>query len=150
MADRDHYAPGWKYNEYEMRGVPVRLEVGPKDVANQAVMSVRRDSRAKESIPLANLAERLPALLEEIQAALFASAQAYREENTAFAGSLEEIEAHFRERRGYVATPWDGDAKFEAEVKARTMATLRCVPLDQSRFREQAAGRPWALFARAY
>ena len=58
--------------------------------------------------------------------------------------------AHFRDRRGYVATPWDGDAKFEAEVKARTMATLRCVPLDQSRFRDQAGGRSWALFARSY
>src|SRR5580765_7391906 len=150
VDDRDHYTPGWKYNEYEMRGVPVRLEVGPKDVANQAVMSVRRDSRAKESIPIANLAERLPALLEEIQAALFASANAYREESTAFAGSIEEIEAHFRERRGYVATPWDGDAKFEAEVKARTMATLRCVPNDQSRFLDQAGGRSWALFARSY
>jgi prolyl-tRNA synthetase len=74
VDDRDQYTPGWKYNEHELRGVPVRLEVGPKDVASGAVMSVRRDNRAKESIPLAALAERLPALLEEVQRALFDAA----------------------------------------------------------------------------
>jgi prolyl-tRNA synthetase len=150
VDDREQYTPGWKYNEHELRGVPVRLEVGPKDVANAAVMSVRRDNRAKESIPLAALAARLPALLGEVQRALFESARQFREEQTAFAGSLEEIEAHFREKRGFVATPWSGDAALEAEIKARTMATLRCVPIDQSRYRDASGGRPWALFARAY
>ncbi len=150
VDDRDQYTPGWKYNEYELRGVPVRLEVGPKDVANRAVMSVRRDSRAKESIPLDALATRLPALLDDLQRSLFEQAKAFRDESTVWAESLPEIEAHFAEKRGYVATPWDGDGGFEAEVKARTMATLRCVPLDQSRFADRAQGRPWALFARAY
>ncbi|HTO90459.1 MAG TPA: proline--tRNA ligase [Candidatus Sulfotelmatobacter sp.] len=147
---RDQYSPGWKYNEYELRGVPVRLEVGPRDVSAQSVMSVRRDTRAKQPIPLAELGVRVPALLGQVQRDLFDSALKFREENTAFARDLGEIEAHFAERRGFVATPWEGDAKFEAEVKARTMATLRCVPLDQSRFREQASGRSWALFARSY
>jgi prolyl-tRNA synthetase len=147
---RDQYSPGWKYNEYELKGVPVRLEVGPRDVANAAVMSVRRDGRAKESIPLATVGERLPALLEEIQKSLFAAAQQFRDENTAFVDGLDAIEAHFKDRRGMVAVPWDGSAAFEAEVKARTMATMRCVPLDQSRFRDAAGGRTWALFARAY
>jgi prolyl-tRNA synthetase len=150
VDDRDQYTPGWKYNEYELRGVPVRLEVGPKDVAQSAVMSVRRDTRAKESIPVDRLAERLPALLDDIQSALFEAARRFRDENTTFAPDLAAVEACFRERRGYVAVPWDGDAAFEAEVKARTMATLRCIPLDQSRFRDEAQGRPWALFARAY
>jgi prolyl-tRNA synthetase len=147
---RDQYSPGWKYNEYELKGVPVRLEVGPRDVANAAVMSVRRDGRAKESIPLATVGERLPALLEEIQKSLFAAARQFRDENTAFVDGLDAIEAHFKDRRGMVAVPWDGSAAFEAEVKARTMATMRCVPLDQSRFRDAAGGRTWALFARAY
>uniref|UniRef100_A0A832MLI5 Proline--tRNA ligase n=1 Tax=Eiseniibacteriota bacterium TaxID=2212470 RepID=A0A832MLI5_UNCEI len=150
VDDRDQYTPGWKYNEYELRGVPVRLEVGPRDVAAGAVMSVRRDTRARESIPLDALATRLPALLGDIQRALFEDARRFREQHTVWADSLEEIEAHFRERRGFVATPWDGDAAFEAEVKARTMATLRCVPLDQSAFHDRAGGRRWALFARAY
>jgi prolyl-tRNA synthetase len=113
-------------------------------------MSVRRDTRAKESIPLAVLAERLPALLAEIQRDLFEDARRFRDENTGFAESVDAIEAHFRDRRGYVAVPWNEDAAFEAEVKARTMATLRCVPLDQSAFRDRAGGRTWALFARAY
>jgi prolyl-tRNA synthetase len=150
VDDRDQYTPGWKYNEYEMRGVPVRLEVGPKDVANQAVMSVRRDSRAKESIPLAQLAARLPALLEDVQQALFTSALQFRDENTVFANSVEEAEAHFKDKRGYVAMAWDGSAALEEQMKARTMATLRCVPIDQSRFEKAAGGKTWALFARAY
>ncbi len=151
VDDRDQYSPGWKYNEYELRGVPVRLEVGPRDVAGGAVMSVRRDNRAKESIPLAGLAERLPALLGEIQRALFQAAFEFRAKNTATARTLEEIEAHFSERRGFVAVPWSGDPELEARIKARTGATLRCVPLDQRPFAEISGdGRPVALFARAY
>ncbi|MEO5617913.1 MAG: proline--tRNA ligase [Candidatus Eisenbacteria bacterium] len=147
---RDQHSPGWKYNEYELRGVPVRLEVGPRDVASGAVMTVRRDNRAKESVPLGDLAHRLTALLAEVQSALFAAAQAFRDENTAFVAGLPEAEAHFATRRGYVAMPWTDDARLEAEIKTRTMATLRCIPLDQSRFRDAAGGRTWALFARSY
>ena len=151
VDDREQYTPGWKYNEYELRGVPLRLEVGPKDVAKGTVMSVRRDNRAKESIPLESLAPRVTTLLDEVQAALLESARAFRAENTAFASTLEEIEAHFGERRGFVAAPWDGSPEFEAQVRERTGATMRCVPLDQApyagRFR---AAHPVALFARAY
>jgi len=150
VDDRDQYSPGWKYNEYELRGVPVRLEVGPRDVAGQSVMSVRRTDRKKEPIPLASLAERLPALLAEIQKDLFAAASTFRDENTMFAKDVAELEKHFAEKRGFVALAWNDDAKLEAEIKARTMATLRCVPLDQSRFRDAAGGQPWALFARSY
>jgi prolyl-tRNA synthetase len=151
VDDRDQYTPGWKYNEYELRGVPIRLEVGPKDVAKQAVMSVRRDGRAKESIPLAALAERVPALLEEVQRSLFEAARAFRAENTATARTIAEIEAHFAGRRGFVAVPWDGSEAFEAEVKERTGATMRCVPLDASPWPGLARdGEEVALFARAY
>jgi prolyl-tRNA synthetase len=151
VDDREQYTPGWKYNEHELRGVPVRLEVGPKDVAKGAVMSVRRDNRAKESIPLEMLADRLPALLDEVQRALFESARAFREENTATAGTLQELEAHFAAKRGFVAVPWDGNAAFEAEVKEKTGATMRCVPLDQAPWRGLARdGQEVALFARAY
>ena len=118
VDDRDQYTPGWKYNEYEMRGVPVRLEIGPKDVANNAVMSVRRDTRGKESIPFAQLAERLPALLADIQRSLFEQAKTFRDENTVLAASKEEVIAHFAaEKRGFVAVAWDGTAAFEAEIK---------------------------------
>ncbi len=152
VDDRDQYSPGWKYNEYEMRGVPVRLEIGPKDVANQAVMSVRRDTRGKESIPLANLAERLPALLAEIQASLFQQALDFRTANTVLASSKDEVIAHFAaEKRGFVAVPWDGSAEFEADVKEKTGATLRCVPFDTERFASiEKPGHRIALFARSY
>ena len=152
VDDRDQYSPGWKYNEYEMRGVPVRLEIGPKDVANQAVMSVRRDTRAKESIPLAQLAERLPALLADIQQGLFQQALDHRTANTTLVHTLDEVIAHFAaEKRGFVAVPWDGSAAFEAKVKEQTGATLRCVPFDTERFASIAKdGHRVALFARSY
>lgn len=152
VDDRDQYTPGWKYNEYEMRGVPVRLEIGPKDVANQAVMSVRRDTRGKESIPLASLADRLPALLGEVQQSLFEQAKAFRESQTVLAASKEEVIAHFKaDRRGFVAVAWDGSAAFEAEIKEQAGATLRCLPLDASRFAAlERPGTRVALFARAY
>ena len=152
VDDRDQYSPGWKYNEYEMRGVPVRLEIGPKDVANDAVMSVRRDTRAKESIPFAALPDRLPALLAEIQQSLFDQAKAYRDENTLLAGSKDEVIAHFAaEKRGFVAVAWDGTEAFEAEIKEKCGATLRCMPFDLSRFGTlEKPGHRVALFARAY
>lgn len=152
IDDRDQYTPGWKYNEYEMRGVPVRLEVGPKDVANNAVMSVRRVDRGKESIPIDQLAERLPKLLAEVQATLFQQAKDLRDQCTVLATSKEEVIAHFAaDKRGLVAVPWDGTATFEAEVKEKTGATLRCVPFDLTRFGSlERPGHRVALFARAY
>jgi prolyl-tRNA synthetase len=151
VDDRDQYTPGWKYNEYEMRGVPVRLEVGPKDVAKAAVMAVRRDTRAKESIPLAELAARLPAMLADVQRTLFEQARSFRDQNTARVSSRDEVIAHFAaDKRGFVAVPWDGTAAFEAAIKEQCGATLRCVPLDQSPFAAISGGRRVALFARSY
>jgi prolyl-tRNA synthetase len=151
VDDRDQYTPGWKYNEHELRGVPLRLEVGPRDVAQQSVMTVRRDTRAKEPIALGALGERLPALLEDIQRSLFQSASAFRDENTATARNDAEIEAHFAERRGFVAFAWDGSAAVENEIKEKTGATLRCMPLDPNPFAHLARdGERVGLFARAY
>jgi len=153
VDDREQYSPGWKYYEHELRGVPVRLEVGPKDVEKGAVMSVRRLDRRKESIPLDQLPARLPALLEEVQADLFKAAQTFRAAQTSSATSIDDLVRHFVTdgRRGLVALPWDGDARLEAEIKERCAATLRCVPLDQAQFEGIApAGRQVALFARAY
>ncbi|MGH7742144.1 MAG: proline--tRNA ligase [Candidatus Eiseniibacteriota bacterium] len=150
VDDRDQYTPGWKYNEHEMRGVPVRLEVGPRDVAAGNVMSVRRDNRAKEPIALEQLGERLPQLLDEVQRALFESARAFRAENTVFVATAEEAESHFASRRGFAVMPWNEDAALEARIKERCSATLRCVPLDQSPFAAMSGGRRVALFARSY
>lgn len=152
VDDRDQYSPGWKYNEYEMRGVPIRLEVGPKDVASAAVMTVRRDTRAKESVPLAELGTRLPAMLADVQKTMFEQAKAFREESTVLATTKEEVIAHFSaEKRGFVAVPWDGTAAFETEIKEKCGATMRCMPFDLSRFGSlERPGHRVALFARAY
>jgi prolyl-tRNA synthetase len=113
---------------------------------------VRRDARAKESVPFGALAERLPALLADIQATLYRQAETFRAENTTLAGSKAEVLAHFAaDRRGFVAAPWDGSAAYEAEVKEKTGATLRCVPFDLSRFGSlERPGHRVALFARSY
>ncbi len=151
VDDRDQYTPGWKYNEYEMRGVPLRLEVGPRDVAQGAVMSVRRDNRAKESIPLAALGTRVTELLDLVQQGLFDAAKQFRADSTVIVPTVAELEAHFATKRGFVGLPWDDDAAVEAQIKERTGATLRCVPLDQSPFEGVASqGKPIALFARSY
>jgi len=152
VDDRDQYSPGWKYNEHEMRGVPLRLEIGPRDVAGETVMSVRRDTRAKEPIPFATLAGRVPELLADIQRTLFAQARDFRAAHTARAASKQDVLAHFgAEKRGFVAVPWDGSAAFEAEVKEKTGATLRCVPRDADGFADLARpGHRIALFARSY
>jgi prolyl-tRNA synthetase len=144
---RDQYSPGWKYNEHELRGVPVRLEVGPRDVAQSSVMSVRRDTRAKEPIALDALATRLPELLEHIQRDLFEAAKRFRDENTVRVASVDEMETHFQSKRGFAVLPWNDDEGLEAQIKQRTGATLRCVPLDPAVL---GGDRPLALFARAY
>jgi prolyl-tRNA synthetase len=147
---RDQYTPGWKYNEYELRGVPVRLEVGPRDVAQGSVLSVRRDTRAKEPIPIDSLGERLPRLLDEVQLSLLEAARTFVRENTAAGSSLADVERHFADRRGYIVLPWpkDDDA-LEAQIKERTGATLRNIPLDPSPYASLHKG-PVALFARSY
>ena len=151
VDDREQYSPGWKYYEHELRGVPVRLEVGPRDVAKESVMSVRRLDRAKEPIALEHLAERLPAALEQAQEAMFGAAREFRDRNTVGLATIDDLVRHFQDegRRGFVAVPWSGSAALEAEIKEKCAATLRCVPLDQSPFRAPA-GQRVALFARAY
>jgi hypothetical protein len=143
IDDRDQYSPGWKYNEYEMRGVPVRLEVGPRDVANQAVMSVRRDNRAKESIPLDQLATRLPAILDEVQATLFQQAKEFRAANTVLATSKDEVLAHFGcgqarargravGRLGRVRGGGEGEDRRHAPLHAARLGTFRLTGASRS------------------
>ena len=150
VDDRDQYSPGWKYNEYELRGVPLRLEIGPRDVAQGSVMTVRRDTRAKEPVPLTALATRVPELLDAIQQSLFAAALEFRSANTAVARSLGEVEAHFADRRGFVAVPWPADPALEAAIKERSGATLRCIPIEPPTLPGLAPGTRVALFARSY
>jgi prolyl-tRNA synthetase len=126
---REGIKPGAKYYEWEMRGVPLRLEVGPKDIEKQSVFSARRDTRAKAALPLAGLPEAVARLLDAIQADLLASARARREANshrdvTSYARFKEIMEGP----GGFVYAGWNGDPAVEAKVKEETKATIRVIP----------------------
>jgi len=156
-VDRSDNTPGWKYNEWEMRGVPVRMEIGPRDVQNNSVMLVRRDNRAKEPVALDALETRLPALLEELQQALYQRALAFRESNTYSTESYDEFKRIIAEKRGFVRVKWAEDSAAELAIKEETKATLRVIPLEQPEGGVQGkciyTGKPAtceAIFARAY
>ena len=149
--------PGWKFSEYEMRGVPLRIEIGPRDVkAGQAVL-VRRDTKAKEIVPLASLAARVPVLLESIQAGLMAQARAFLEANIRDAGDFQGFKDILENQRGFVRAPWCGGEACEGRIKTETMATIRVIPLDESEAKTDgpcvacgAKGQALAYFARGY
>ena len=148
--------PGWKFSEYEMRGVPLRLEIGPKDIEKSAVFAARRDTRAKASIPMAGLADAIKALLAEVQANLLDRARKFRDEHTFRADSYDEFKATMEGRPGFVIAPWCEGASCEAEIKAETQATIRNIPEGYG----EAPGKPCikcgkpatvsAWFAKAY
>ncbi len=131
MDDRDQFTPGFKYNEWEMKGVPLRLEIGPRDVADNAVMAARRDIKGKEKVSVQGIAETVKTVLDSIQKTLFEQALAFREANTRDASTMEEMAQLILKERGFVRVWWEGDADAEAKVKEDTKATLRCFPLDQ-------------------
>jgi prolyl-tRNA synthetase len=155
IDDDDTQTPGFKFNEWERRGVPVRFEVGPRDVKSNQVFAARRDTGKKTPILIDNLAEATRDLLEEVQQNMLAQARAHREENTYAVESLEELAARLEERRGFVRARWCGSAECETAVKERTTATLRCLPFGEPDDSGPClvCGRPAprrALFAKAY
>ena len=148
-------SPGWKFSEYEMLGVPLRLEIGPKDIEKGSVFSARRDTREKAAIPMAELGTRIPELLMAIQANLLARARQFREEHTSSAATWDEFKAAMDGRPGFVIASWCGSANCEAEIKAETQATLRNIPLGSPRvdgacIKCNATASAKAWFAKAY
>jgi len=155
IDDSEENSPGWKFAEWELRGVPLRLEIGPKDLEKSQVFSARRDTRAKAPIPLADLAERVPALLAEIQANLLAGARQFREEHTTEATTWGDFNAAMEGRPGFVIASWCGRDECEAQIKAETQATLRNIPLDAEEepgtcVKCDRPSRVKAWFAKAY
>jgi prolyl-tRNA synthetase len=128
LDDRDMYTPGWKFAEWEMRGVPLRLEIGPKDIEKSQVMLARRDTREKLSTPMDGLPDRVRTLLDEIQQSLYQRALKFREEHTTWVETYEEFKQAMDGRPGFVVAPWVHDAANEARVKSETQATIRNVP----------------------
>jgi len=128
LDDRDTQTPGWKYNEWELRGVPLRLEIGPKDIEKSQVMLARRDTREKSPAAMDGLASHVVGMLDSIQEALFARAVAFREEHTTHTDSYDEFKQILEGRPGFVVSPWCGSAICEAQIKAETQATIRNIP----------------------
>ena len=155
LDDREAYTPGWKFAEWELRGVPLRMEIGPKDLEKSQVVLARRYTREKMSSPFDGLAARVATLLGDIQAALYRSALQFREAHTTRAATYEEFKSAMEGRPGFVIAGWCGSAECEAQIKAETQATLRNVPFGA----EHTAGtcvkcgsssRGEAWFAKAY
>jgi prolyl-tRNA synthetase len=150
--------PGFKYNHWELRGVPVRIEIGPRDAAKGEVVLVpRTDRTAKEAVATGAVAERVTDLLGRIQQALYDQALAFQQARTYTAASYAEFTALLADRAklGFIGAWWCGDAACEAEIKAETQATIRCLPLDQPQGEGPCihcgkVGRQWAIFGKAY
>src|SRR5687767_11458209 len=128
LDGREAYTPGWKFAEWELRGVPVRLEIGPKDLEKSQVVLARRDTREKSFVPMEGLAAHVEQLLAAIQQALFERATAFRSEHTSRTDSYDEFKQIMDGRPGFVISPWCGSATCEADIKAETQATIRNIP----------------------
>ena len=124
-------SPGFKFNEWEMKGVPLRMEVGPKDVENGNVVLARRDTGKKEFLSKDKVIEQVPELLDNIQEGLFQQALSFREENTHAVSSYDDFKKVIEEG-GFVRSGWDGTEETEAKIKEETKATIRCIPFDEN------------------
>jgi len=155
LDERDE-RPGWKFSEWEMRGVPLRLEIGPKDIEKSQVLLARRDTREKAGVAMDGLAGHVRSLLDEIQKSLLERALKFREEHTHRADDYDTFKSTMEGRPGFVIAPWCGEADCEAHIKTDTQATIRNMPLDGSAPAGQSCvrcGKPAvaeAWFAKAY
>jgi prolyl-tRNA synthetase len=152
---RDDKTPGWKFNEWELRGVPLRIEVGPRDVQNGQAVIVRRDTRQKQIVSVDELMGTVQLFLDDIQAAMFDAALARQRDRTREVRSLDELYERARTNSGFSLASWCGDAVCEERVKAESRATIRCIPFDQPQAPGECIvcgrmGEAVAVFARAY
>ncbi len=153
--DSDKNKPGWKFAEHELKGTPVRLAIGPRDLQNGTIELARRDLKTKESISQEGIGEKTASLLEEMQKNLYERAKAFRTEKTHEANSYEEFKKLMNEDAGFVMAHWDGTAETEEQIKNETKATIRCIPIDAKEEvgKCMVTGKPSnkkVLFAKAY
>jgi prolyl-tRNA synthetase len=155
LDDDDQKRPGWKFAEYEVKGVPVRIALGPRDIANNQAEVARRDTKEKSTISLDGIEAYIENLLQEIQQNLFARAKQMRDENITEVNSYDEFKEVLKTKGGFILAHWDGTPETEDQIKAETQATIRCLPFD---FPIEpgtcmVTGKPSArrvLFAKAY
>jgi prolyl-tRNA synthetase len=153
--DSENTRPGWKFAEYELKGVPVRIALGARDLENNLVEIARRDTKEKETVSLEGVENKIVSLLEEIQSNLFNRAKQFRTEHITRADSMEDFERLLDEKGGFISAHWDGTAETEEAIKEKTKATIRCIPLNNKKENGVCilTGKPSeqrVLFARAY
>ncbi len=151
----DAKKPGWKFAEHELKGVPLRIAIGPRDMENGTAEIAFRDTKAKQSITFAELENEIPKILDQIQEGIYLKALRFREENTHYVNSYEEFKKVLDEKSGFIFAHWDGTSETEEKIKEETKATIRCIPLDNPQ--EDGiciySGKPSkqrVIFARAY
>jgi prolyl-tRNA synthetase len=153
--DRDTFKPGWKFSEYEFKGVPVRLAIGPRDLENNTIEIARRDTLEKEVLQMADIENKVEHLLEQIQKKLYHRALSFRENNTYSADTWDEFKDIIENKGGFVLAHWDGTVETEERIKEETKATIRTIPIDGKKeegkcvFSGKPSGRR-VIFARAY
>ena len=151
----DNARPGWKFAEYEKKGIPVRIAIGARDLENNVAEVARRDKKTKESVSLDNIAQHVQQLLEDIQQNIYNKAKAYQQEHITNADNWDDFVKLLDDKAGFIAAHWDGTAETEEKIKELTKATIRCIPLDNKQEDGQCilTGKPSVqrvLFARAY
>ncbi|MCF8715930.1 proline--tRNA ligase [Joostella atrarenae] len=153
--NRDTYKPGWKFNEYELKGVPLRLAIGMRDMENNTFELARRDTLSKEVVATDDVVERIEFLLEEIQETIFNKALDYRNSHITEVNTFEEFKELLETKGGFLSAHWDGTTETEDKIKELTKATIRCIPLDSKEEDGVCvySGKPSkqrVLFAKAY
>ncbi|MFP4604691.1 MAG: proline--tRNA ligase [Bacteroidales bacterium] len=153
--DRDTHKPGWKFADYELKGYPVRLAIGPKDLENNTIEIARRDTLEKEVVNQDGVVEKIDTLLEDIQNNIYKKALDFRTKNTKKIDDYEEFKRIMEEDGGFVEAHWDGTAETEEIIKNDTKATIRCIPVDGEKAEGKCivTGKPSkrrVVFARAY
>ena len=144
LDDRDQYSPGYKFNDWEMRGIPVRIEMGPRDIENNKCVLVRRDTAEKIEVSIDEIKTKLPELFEEIQKNMYNMVKENTEKRTTVATNLEEFEKNINENQGFIKAMWCGNDECEEKIKELTAAKSRCMPFEQEKISDKCVccGKP--------
>lgn len=137
IDDSPNYSPGWKFNEYEMKGVPLRIEIGPRDIKNGLAMVMRRDTLIKDQMPLEGIGENILKLLESMHDDMYNKALKMREDKTYVVDTYTALIESMNNKPGFAKAMWCGEASCEAKIKEDTGATIRCMPFDQEKLSDQ-------------
>jgi prolyl-tRNA synthetase len=153
--DKENNTPGWKFADYELKGVPVRLAIGPRDMENKTVEVARRDTLSKETIPVAGISDYVSKLLPDIQDNIYRKASEFKKENTFYIDTWDDFINTLDSNGGFILAHWDGTAETEEKIKEETKATIRCIPFDSPEEEGKCiySGKPSGrrvLFARSY